>query len=114
MRLPQDPANLNVLSKTRAARLLSRCHAALQEQTLSVSVLEAALEVAKRGELLYSESMIVRTRALLGRAAAATSSGDSPHWSVPTGEQRLSEVMGRMAGDRGLLEKLLLHQGAKD
>ena len=33
------------------------------------------------------------------------------HWSDYACKQRLTEVMGRMAGDRGLLEKLLLHQG---
>ena len=59
----------------------------------------------------------MRTRALLGKTAAATatnarddySSSSSAHWSEDTSMQHLLEVMSRMAGDRGLLEKLLLH-----
>ena len=50
--------------------------------------------------------MTVRARALAGKAAPSTGSG--PHWSEPVGKQRLLEVMGRMRGEKHLLEKLLL------
>ena len=56
------------------------------------------------------EALTVRARALVGKAASANSSGaSSPHWTDYTGKERLLEVMGRMAGDRALPEKLLLH-----
>ena len=77
-------------------RLLGRCHAALGEHSLSLSALDAALEVAKAAELLYSEALTVRERALTGNGSG-------------TGKERLVEVMGRMAGDKQLHEKLLLH-----
>jgi hypothetical protein len=106
----QDPSNFNVLSKTRAGRLLGRCHAALNEHTLSVAALDAALQLAKTGELLFTEALTVRERVMLGKSTAvadATSSSSSLHWDEDTGKQQLAEVMGRMQGDRGLLEKLL-------
>ena len=88
----------------------------MDETSLSVAALDSALQGAKTGALLLSESLTVRTRALLGKAKAAadgSSSGggddDGGHWSEDAGVQRLTEVMSRMAGDRRLLEKLLLH-----
>ena len=81
----------------------------LGEHKLSSSALDAALDSAKTGELLYSESMTCRARALVGKAAGSPHEDDSSHWSEETGKQRLLEVMGRMDGDRALLEKLLLH-----
>ena len=102
--LPQDPARTNSLSKIRAGRLLGRVHSALGEETLSSSVLDAALDTARTGELLFSESLVVRARALLGRRNSGTPSSG---WSEQTGKERLSEIMGRMSGDRGLLQKLL-------
>ena len=103
----QDPADLNAFSKIRVGRLLGRVHAAKGEHALSVSALNSALEAAKTGELLLSEALVVRERSRLGKA----NSGGSLHWDASTGQQRLSEVMGRMDGTAGgqvLLEKLLL------
>ena len=51
----------------------------------------------------------MRARALVGKQAAAASSNDGPHWTKQTAKERLLEVMGRMRGDSGLREKLLLH-----
>ena len=110
--------NNNLMSKTRAGRCLGRAHAALDEHTLSVAALEAALEGTKTGELLFSECLTLRARALVGKAAAAKAGeggSSSPHWSEATGKQRLQEVMRRMGGggdneeQNQLLEKLLLH-----
>ena len=92
-------------------RLLGRCHAALGEHTLSVAALDAALQLAKTGELMYSEALTVRERAQAGKAAAAagaSSSGSGLHWDEYTGKQQLMEVMGRMQGDTELHEKLLM------
>ena len=91
--------------------MLGRCHAASGEHTLSVAALDAALQLAKAGELIYSEALTVRERARAGKAAAAagaSSSGSGLHWDEYTGKQQLVEVMGRMQGDTGLHEKLLL------
>ena len=91
--------------------MLGRCHAALGEHTLSVAALDAALQLAKNGELLYSEALTVRERAQAGKSAAAagaSSSGSGLHWDEYTGKQQLVEVMGRMQGAVGLHEKLLL------
>ena len=98
-------------SKARAGRLLGRCHAALGEHTLSVAALDAALQLAKTGELMYSEALTVRERAQAGKSAAAagaSSSGSGLHWDEYTGKQQLMEVMGRMQGDTELHEKLLM------
>ena len=60
-------------------------------------------------DLLYSESLTVRERALLGKASASEAS--SRHWDEDFSKQRVMEVMGRMAGagsGKALLEKLLL------
>jgi len=110
----QDQSNLNVPSKTRAGRLLGRCHAAVGEHMLSVAALDAALRLAKTGNLMYSEALTVREHALAGKgvaSAAARGSGSDLHWSKETGKQRLVEMMGRMhqeGGNRALLEVLLL------
>jgi hypothetical protein len=91
--------------------LLGRCHAALGEHTLSVAALDAALQLAKNGELLYSEALTVRERAQAGKSAAAagaSSSGSGLHWDEYTGKQQLVKVMVRMQGGTGLHEKLLL------
>ena len=100
-----------MFSKTRAARILGRCHAALGQHELSASALDAGLKEAKVGELLFSESLVVRVRALVGKAHAHESDSDSggPHWPERTGKQRLREVMNRMQGDPRALAKLLLH-----
>ena len=82
---------------------------------LSCSAFDAALQQAKMSELLYSEALVVRARALVGKAATTTArEGSGAHWSGYSGRQRLVEVMGRMKGGDGersqeLLEKLLLH-----
>ena len=91
--------------------MLGRCHATLGEHTLSVAALDAALQLAKNGELLYSEALSVRELAQAGKAAAAagaSSSGSGLHWDEYTGKQQLMEVMGRMQGDTELHEKLLM------
>jgi hypothetical protein len=83
---------------------------------LSVAALDAALRLAKTGNLMYSEALTVRERALAGKgvasaSAAARGSGSDLHWSKETGKQRLVEMMGRMhqeGGNRALLEVLLL------
>ena len=98
---------MNAFSKIRVGRLLGRVHAAKGEHALSVSALNSALEAAKTGELLLSESLVVREKARLGKAHG----GGSPHWDTDTGQKRLLEVMGRMdstAGGRALLKKLLM------
>ena len=90
--------------------MLGRCHQALGQHMLSAAALDSGMQVATAAELLFSEAMVVRERALLGRAAAAgNASNGGPHWAKDVGKQRLSEMMGRMAGDKQLLEKLLLH-----
>ena len=107
-----SPKQRNVPSKTRAGRILGRSHAALGEHELSVAALEAAIEASKVGELLLSEALTVRARALVGKAASATGEGGSSHWDSYKSKQRLQEVMGRMDGGRpGLVEKLMLHGG---
>ena len=102
------------MCKARAGRLLGRAHAARGEHALACAALEAALQTAKCGALLYSEALVVRQAALLGKAAQAHAmtdgrdgSGSMQNWAEQTG--RLTEVMGRMRGDKQLLEKLLLH-----
>ena len=106
---PQDPCIRNMLSNTRASRILARCHAALDEQMLAVSALDAALEGAKTGELLLSEAMAVRARAAISKSAADSGGGgsESPHWSEHIATQRLSEVAGRMKGAEGLTKGFL-------
>ena len=81
------------------------------EHTLSCAAIDAALDATKTAKLLLSESLTARARVLVGRAAAtaAAEEGSGPHWGDSVGKQRLSEVMGRMGGDKQLLEKLLLH-----
>merc|ERR1712216_1021124 len=88
----QEPLSLNVPIKTRAGRLLGRAHAKQGDHMLSAAALDSALQATKTGELLFSEALVVRARALVGKAAAAV----TPHWSDYTGKQRLAEVMGRM------------------
>ena len=82
-----------------------------KSQTLSAAVLDAALEGAKKGELLLSESLTVAEKVRVGKAAAAPAGGEgggSSHWAEQTGKERLAEVMGRMDSERALLVKLLL------
>ena len=76
---------------------------------LSATVLDAALDTARTSKLLFSESLAVRARALVGKAAVDSGSRGCPHWNAATSKNRLREVMARM--DSGeLLEKLLLHE----
>jgi hypothetical protein len=98
----QDRFNFLASSKVRAGRVLGRCHAALGEHALSVSALDAAIELAKCGRFLLSEALAIRDRA--GQGA----SGSGLHWDERTGKQQLSEVMGRMQGPREPLKRLLL------
>ena len=86
---------------------------ALGEHALSVAALAAALEATKESELLFSEALTVRARALVGEASAGLTTA-TVHWDKETGKERVLEVMGRMAtgggsGSSGLHEKLLLH-----
>ena len=77
----------------RAGRVLCRCHAALGEQEYSVAALEAALDAARAGQLVFSESLCVRSRALVGKAASAHNASGSAHWSEAQGRQRVLEVV---------------------
>jgi hypothetical protein len=111
----QGRTNLNLPSKVQAGQLLGRCHAALGQHALSVAALDAALQLTKAAELLFTEALVVRDRALLGKVGAAGSgvgngSGSGLHWDEHTGKQQLEEVMGRMQGsnNRAMLEKLLV------
>ena len=104
---------MNMPSKTRAGRLLGRCHAALGDHGLAVSAMDAAIQTSKTGDLLFSEALTVRARALVGRKAAAAGSSaqsEGQHWPEHTAKERVLEVMGRMGGERELLEKLMLHE----
>jgi hypothetical protein len=101
----QDYHNLNVPSKVRAGRVLGRCHAVLGQRLLSVSAFDAAIELAKSRKLLLSEVLSVRGRAVAGINGAA---GGGLHWDEEMGKQRLQEVMGRMHGPRGVLERAFL------
>ena len=107
----QEPISNNVPTKARAGRLLCRCHAALGDHMLATSALDAALQTTKNGELLFSEALCVRARALVGKTWGAS---NPAHWSDYTSKQRLLEVMGRMEMEGGsnkeLLEKLMLHE----
>jgi hypothetical protein len=82
--------------------VLGRCHAALGQHTLSVSAFDAAIELAHSRQLLLSEALSVRGRAVAGRNGAG---GSGLHWDEETGKQRLVEVMGRMQGPREVLER---------
>ena len=55
--------------------MLGRCHAAMGQHALSIAALDAALEATKTCELLFSEALTVRARALVGKAAAGPSAG---------------------------------------
>ena len=60
---------------------------------------------------MFSEALAARERALAGKAAGAGATDDkagSVHWSEEAGRRRVLEVLGRMGGDKGLAEKLLL------
>ena len=59
-----------MLGKLKALTCAGRCHAFLDENALAIAALDSALQGAKTGALLLSESLTVRTRALLGKAAA--------------------------------------------
>jgi hypothetical protein len=75
------------------------CHAAIGEHMLSVAALDAALRLAKTGNLMYSEALTVREHALAGKgvaSAAARGSGSDLHWSK---EQRDGEAAA--GGDDG-------------
>ena len=111
--LRQEPRSINMPSKTRGGRLLGRCHAALGDHGLAVAAMDAALETSKTGALLFSEALTVRTRALVGQGASADGSSTQSagkYWPEHTTKERVLEVMGRMGGERQLLEKLLLHE----
>ena len=87
-----------------AGRVLGRCHAKINQQALSIAALDAAQGLARVGGFVLSESLVVKTRAMGGRAAGWSGG----HWSEPTAKQRLSEVAARMQGkDRGMVSALL-------
>ena len=84
----------------------------MAEHALSKAALDAALEATKTGELLYSEALTVRARALVSRATSASThnaGGSATHWDTRAENERLHEVMGRMDCDRAVLAALLLH-----
>ena len=99
-----DEYNFNTLDRSRAGRVLGRCHAARGEHELSVKAFDAALQLALTGRMLMQECLAVRGRALAGRAV----NGAGGHWDEETGKQRLAEVVGRMGlEDREALEQAL-------
>ena len=98
----QADFNFNAASKVRAGRVIGRCHAAMGEHALSVSALDAAIELARRGRFLLSEALAIRDRALAGNGG-----GSRLHWDESTRKQRVEEVMGRMKGPREPLRQLL-------
>jgi hypothetical protein len=106
----QDCFNFSASSKVRAGRVLGRCHAALEEHTLSISAFNAAIELARRGRYLLSEALAVRGKALAGQGA----SGEGLHWGEDKGKQQLEELMGRMQGPQEPLERLLLVESGSD
>jgi hypothetical protein len=87
--------------------VIGRCHAALGEHALSVAAFDAAIELARRGRFLLSEALVIRGRALVGRAGGGIGGGNGLHWDEREGKQQLSEVAGRMQGAREPLERLL-------
>jgi hypothetical protein len=99
----QADFNFNAASKVRAGRVLGCCHAAIGEHALSVSALDAAIELARRGGFLLSEALAIRDRALAGTRGA----GSGLDWDERTKKQRVEEVMGRMQGPREPLRELL-------
>jgi hypothetical protein len=103
----QDYHNRNVASKVRAGRVLGRCHTALGQHTLSVSAFDAAIELAHSRQLLLSEALSVRGRAVEEKNGAG---GSGLRWDEEMGKQRLAEMMGRMQGPREVLERALLPQ----
>jgi hypothetical protein len=101
----QDYHNFSSVSKVRAGQVLGRCHAALGQHMLSVSALDAAIELAQSRKLLLSEALSVRGRAAIGRNRAG---GGGLHWDEETGKQQLAEVMGRMQAPREALQRALV------
>ena len=69
-----------------------------------------AWETQQTSNQLLSELMVVRGRALAGRAA-----GGAAQWSEYTGRQRLAEVLGRMRTGRSSaeMERALLLLGGE-
>ena len=100
-----DEYNFNTLDRSRAGRVLGRCHAARGEHELSVKAFDSALQLALTGRMLMQECLAVRGRALAGRAV----NGAGGQWDEKTGKQRLAEVVGRMGLEeaRGALEQAL-------
>jgi hypothetical protein len=101
----QIPHNFNVASKVRAGRVLGRCHSAMGQLVLSVTVFDAAIELAKCGKLLLSEALAVRGRALAGHQCMGDAAGSGLHWDNESGNQRMAEVLGRMQGGQESLER---------
>ena len=67
------------------------------------------MQMSQAAELIYSEALTVRQKALLSKAATDSGTSTTQHWSERACKQSLLDVMGRMTGDPALLEKLLLH-----
>jgi hypothetical protein len=104
----QELHNFNLASKIRAGRMLGRCHAELGQHMLSVSVFDAAIELANTGNLLLSEALSIRGRALAGEGGGGGGGrGGELHWDEDTGSERLQEVIGRMQGPKEVLEKAM-------
>jgi hypothetical protein len=71
---------------------------------LSVSVFDAAIELAKSSKLLLSEALSIRARALAGQGIGEDVGGGL-HWDDAACEEHLAEVMGRMKGPTEELQK---------
>ena len=93
----------------RASRVLGRSHAATEQHDLAVAAFDAAAALSQSRQLLLSEALAIRERALAGqRAEADASSGAAAlHWSDAERTQRLAEIKERMDGPPELLDELL-------
>ena len=99
--------NFNGVSKARAGRVLGRCHAAQGQHTLSVSALDAALQLASTGQWLAETVLALRAQVVAGRAAGSAAGGENS-----AVRQRLAVAVARMqlggeAARAEVLEQLL-------
>ena len=89
-----DECNFNTPDRSRAGRVLGRCHAARGEHELSVKAFDAALQLALTGRMLMQECLAVRGRALAGMEAG----GAGGHWGEGAARERLAEATRRLPG----------------
>ena len=90
--------NNNLPSRSRAGRVLARCHVALGQESLSIAAFDAAAALSKSAGFKLSETLSIRERVKQGKVGGAT------HWEV--GRRQLDEVVKRMKGPPALMERL--------